>query len=116
MEGINLDTITLVTGSVLFILVVYSWHLDRSKAFNISDLLVNARTGRFELFKLGQFICLMISSWIVIFETRSGRLTEWEFGGYMVAWAGANLINKAIDNKAVDNKAKTDIQEQTTNE
>jgi len=105
----NFDSaLLLVCASITFAFLAY-WHWDKSTNFDIRDLLVDKRTKRLSLNKIGQFFALLVSTWVLIYETRSGRLTEWLFISYMVAWSGANLANKYIEGK---NKKQDEIQTQ----
>jgi hypothetical protein len=78
------------------------WNRDQKNNFSLIELISNSHTGKVELFKLGQLVSLLLSSWVLIHETNEARLTEWQFAGYMLAWAGANLINKVVDNKRIE--------------
>ena len=55
-------------------------------------------------------VALFVSSWAMIHQTINNALTEWLFGGYMVAWAGANIASKFIDSA----KQSKPIEEETT--
>jgi hypothetical protein len=73
------------------------WHFDKSTKFDVRDLMIDKETDRLSLYKIGQFFALLVSTWILIHETRNGRLSEWLFAFYMAAWSGANLMNKYLD-------------------
>ena len=88
--------------SVFAIAVFVYWHVDKTTRFDIRDLLVDKKTGRLSLYKIGQFFALVVSTWVLVRETNSDRLTEWLFIAYMVAWSGANLANKYLDKKKND--------------
>ena len=73
------------------------WHVDKTTRFDIRDLLIDSTTKELSLYKVGQLAALAVSTWVLIHETRAGKLTEWLFGLYMVAWSGTNLIKKYLD-------------------
>ena len=91
------DNLVLFLASVAIVVSIIYWHFDKKTIFDVRDLLIDKTTQRLSLYKIGQFFALMVSTWALIHETRYGRLTEWLFGAYMVAWSGANLANKYLD-------------------
>jgi len=86
------DTLILLLGIFTFLSVLISWHFNKTMPFDLQTALV--QDGRFSLSKLGQLVALAVSTWIIIYQTRNGLLTEWLFAGYMFAWAGANIASK----------------------
>jgi hypothetical protein len=96
----KLDDIALLLIAAVLFAILARWQLDKQNPFNLQSVVVDTTTGQASLFKIGQLFALIISSWIMVNETRAGRLTEWLFLGYMIAWSGANLANKMIDAKA----------------
>ena len=89
--------ILLLIGMVAFIVLIAYWHASPSSDFDLRYMLVDITTGKASLYKVGQLIALLASTWVLIRETHNDRLNEWLFGAYMVAWAGVNLANKVID-------------------
>jgi hypothetical protein len=98
----NVDTIILITGILLVLITLVVWHTDKSR-FDLKEIILDTETNRVSLYKIGQVLALVISTWVLINETRAGRLNEFLFTMYMVSWAGANSLNKYITNK---NKSK----------
>lgn len=99
-----IDLIVLVVGSGVGLGVLVYWHIDKETRFDIRDLLIDSTTKELSLYKVGQLMALIFSTWVLVHETRSGKLSEWLFGSYMIAWSGANLIKKYLDKS--DNGAK----------
>lgn len=97
LQTLNLETIVLLMGIIFFIHILYKWHTDPSVRFDVKDLLMV--NGKMSLSKTGQFICMLASTWVLIYQTRTGALTEWVFSGYMLAWAGVGVASKLIDKK-----------------
>ncbi len=90
------DTYALLLLTTGFALILYLWQ-RYDDAFDLRHLIVDTATGRVSLFKLGQFIALIVSTWALVHETRRGFLTEWLFAMYMISWAGANIANKVTE-------------------
>lgn len=68
----------------------------RKDNFDLRWLITDEQTKQPSLHKFGQLVALAISSWGFVYETLQGRMTEWYFGAYMVAWAAAEVANKYI--------------------
>lgn len=91
-----------VMPTVLALLIVglfallWSWHRGTNNSFNLRDLVTDKGTQRASLGKFGQFIALAFSTWILVHETLLGRLSEWLFTSYMLAWAGAQAVSLAF--------------------
>lgn len=89
---------------VISVLVLLSaWQL-KPDAFDLRHIIVDSKTNRASLFKVGQVTALIVSSWGFATLVQQGRITEWYFTGYMITWAGANLAKKFIDTKSKDDK------------
>lgn len=95
---VNSDTLVLAIFSLLFALVLGLWHIQKDTTFDLRTALMV--DDKFSLNKVGQLIALLTSTWIIVYQTRHGQLTEWIFSGYMIAWSGANLLSKYLDTKA----------------
>jgi multisubunit Na+/H+ antiporter MnhB subunit len=91
--------IVLIISFIGILILLYSWQRNKDDSFDLRDLLINPDTGKIGLFKVGQLISLAISTWIIVYQTLNSSLTDWLFTGYMVSWAGASLVNKALDIK-----------------
>lgn len=96
---IGLDTIVLGVAALVVVSVLVRWHLDPDNGFKLSDLIVDEATGKLSLFRTGQALALLVSTWGFVVLVRTGKLSEWYFAGYMLAWAGANLAKVALTAK-----------------
>ena len=96
MDIINLDTAVLAIGALAALLVLYRWQRG-DDTFDLRWLIVDSKSGHVSLFKTGQAVALLASTWVLIYQTRHEHLTEWLFGTYMLAWAGANVARRLID-------------------
>ena len=95
----DLDTTVLLIASSFFVMLLWGWHSAEGVRFNLSEMLTDSNTNRVSLRKFGQLLALMISTWVLIHETRANRLSEWLYFGYMAAWTAANIAGKWVNNK-----------------
>jgi hypothetical protein len=93
----NPDLIILSLAVISSILLVSWWHYKRDVRFDIKDIIVDTSTGKVSLYKIGQVVALIISTWIIIHETKNNRLSEWLFLSYMAIWSGTNLAKAIIE-------------------
>lgn len=75
------------------------WHRKRGDQFDLRDLVTDKGAQRVSLSKFGQLVALLVSTWALVHETLSGRLSEWLFGAYMLAWAGAQVASLAFSTR-----------------
>lgn len=87
----------LMIGFSLCVLFVIQARKDN---FDLRWLITDEQTKQPSLHKFGQLVALTMSSWGFVYETLQGRMTEWYFTAYMVAWAGAELANRYIASRA----------------
>ena len=99
ISQLTIDLVVLAIGSIILMGFLIYWHLDKETRFDVRDLMVDHRTKILSLNKIGQLFALLVSTWIIIHETRLGRLSEFLFTGYMAVWSGASILSKYIDNK-----------------
>lgn len=82
----------------LIMIYVCRWH-ERDSFLDLRTILIDKETDRVSLHKFGQFIALTVSTGAFWYEMLHGRLSEWLFISYMLAWSGANIASKWLDNK-----------------
>ena len=99
LSQLTIDLIVLSIGAIIVLAFLIYWHLDKKTHFDIRDLMVDHRTKILSLNKIGQLFALLVSTWIIVHETRVGRLTAFLFTGYMAVWSGSSLLSKYLDNK-----------------
>ena len=95
----TIDTLVLMVATLIFLILLWTWHGDEKVPFNLMEMLIDSKTKRVSLMKCGQALALLVSTWVIVHETRAGRLTEWLFLAYTACWAGANLGRRLIDQK-----------------
>lgn len=90
--------LAIILGCAFVLAGIVAWRMSRSIAwrFSFEDLLLGP-DDRASLSKIGQATALIVSTWGFVFLTMAGKMTEWYFGVYMAAWAGAGLMNKWIN-------------------
>lgn len=101
--GIDIPTVILFSTIGFLVAVMISWHRDNSE-FDFRKALIDPNTRNISFSRLGHFVCLTVSTGILLHETAKGRLNEWLFVAYMTAWAGAFVASKAIEINAVPQK------------
>lgn len=99
LTDLNVDTLVLMFSTLVFVLMMFKWHSDNKIEFDLRYAFVDDTTGKMSLSKFGQLVALATSTWVVIYETRHTRLSEWLFGAYILTWAGANSLNKYLKSK-----------------
>lgn len=97
----SIDSMALILACAVLLGVWLAWRATKNNTsqFNFEDLLIDSRTGKTSLYKVGQFIALALSSWGFVFLTLGGKLTEFYFGLYMATWASAPVANKWLESK-----------------
>ncbi len=80
---------------LLGLLVLLHWQRCPDQ-FDLRWILVDTETQKVSLFKAGQLVALIVSTYAFVILVQRDKLTEWFFAGYMLTWAGANLANKWI--------------------
>jgi hypothetical protein len=103
----NPDLIILSLAVISSILLVSWWHYKRDVRFDVKDIIVDTSTGKVSLYKIGQVVALIISTWIIVHETKSNRLSEWLFLSYMAIWSGTNLAKAIIEKNNPKNNEVT---------
>lgn len=70
-------------------------HKSKDCTFNITDLLVG-RDGKIEGSKFRMNLAFGITSWVLIYSSLHGTLTEWLFAGYLAAWVADRKFSRDI--------------------
>lgn len=98
----DLDTVVLMVCAFTVLLSAWFWQRDPHVNFDLLDLISD--NGKLSLFRTGQLVALLTSTWAFVALTRAGNLTEIFYLTYMATWAGANIANKVIDRKPPEPK------------
>lgn len=105
------DITVLIAVAVVFLLLLIKWHMSKDAKFDVKDIIVETSTGKVSLYKIGQVIALWVSTWIIIHETKEGRLTDWLFLSYMALWSGTNLAKSLIRTLNNNKQYNTELQQ-----
>lgn len=87
----------LLLALICALLIVLGFWQRKDDEFDLRWILVDTKTNKVSLFKLGQFLALIVSSWVLIYMTRSGKMTETIYGLYIATWSGVNVLNKLAE-------------------
>ena len=103
----------IVLGSVLLVVTLALVVVTRDPRNPVSllHLVTDARSGRMSLGRVGQLAALIVSSWAFVWLTIAGTLTEWYYGTYMIAWAGARLADQALKARGATDKESLPVRE-----
>ena len=94
----SLSLILLLIVALLSLWILSRWQKSHPD-FDLSDLLTGDN-GKVSLSKFGQVAALIVSTWGFVVLVQQGKMSEFYFVGYMVAWTGAKLIQSSIDKRA----------------
>jgi hypothetical protein len=100
IEILDLSPLFYLVG-ISLILLLAKWHNSSESRFDFRAALLDPCTNTISFSRLGHFVALVISTAIIIHETAAGRLSEWLFAGYMIAYSGTYIWAKQIDAKAL---------------
>lgn len=94
LEFFTFDNSLFIAGMFGFFSILLSWHLNKNNSIDLKTILV--KDGELSLSKLGQLIALLVSTWIIVYQTRHELLNEWLFTSYLFTWTGANVMSKYL--------------------
>jgi hypothetical protein len=106
-----LGQVTAVGVLGLALLVFGAWALLRAQRSEASPIdfahTLQDPDGRTSLRKVGEWVALLSSTWLVVFLATAGRLTDWIFGLWLVAWVSRAALGALIGAKAASMVAAT---------
>jgi len=105
IASVGLETWILIACSAIGLFAISKWHNDDSIKFDLKTIVLDDK-GNFSVYHVAQLLALFTSTWIIIYQTRHGALTEWVYTGYMVAWAGMGVAGKWMDAKNNQSEGK----------
>lgn len=71
-------------------------HTATGNNFDIKYLLIDERSERVSLKKMGALLALITSTWIVLYMTVKGSVTESILGLYLFVWAGVYVTPQTV--------------------
>ena len=101
-----MSALEIVLGAVLLVVALALVVVTRDPRHSVSllQLVTDARSGRMSLGRVGQLVALIVSSWAFVWLTIAGTLTEWYYGTYMLAWAGARIADQLVQQRGAAGK------------
>lgn len=90
-------------GAILVCAAVYVlWKAQhsRSNPINLADLLIDGSTQKTSLRKGGEAVALLATTWVLVYLTIAGKLTDWVFACYVGAWVSRTLLGMLAQAKA----------------
>lgn len=101
-----MSALEIVLGAVLLVVALALVVVTRDPRHPVSllQLVTDARSGRMSLGRVGQLVALIVSSWAFVWLTIAGTLTEWYYGTYMIAWAGARIADQLVQQRGATGK------------
>jgi len=95
-----------LVGLVIIGAVLVWWHIKDGE-FDLRDLLLDTKTRRVSIEKVGMVTALITSTWGFVSQIQDGKMTEWYFAGYITLWGGFRGVSKWLDNRnAQESEAK----------
>ena len=94
LEFFTFENTLFLAGMIGFFSVLISWHRNQNNTIDLKTILI--KDGELSLSKLGQLIALLVSTWIIVYQTRHELLNEWLFTSYLFTWTGANVMSKYL--------------------
>ena len=83
---------------LLFMLASGLWvvrQAQKRKDFDFADMLKD-ETGKPSALRLGIFVCMFITSWVMMYLTIDKTMAPMYFVWYLLIWSGAKVAEKAI--------------------
>lgn len=90
MINLYMTQISLAAITIIVLLILYIWQTNKNNTFDLIDVLLGP-DGKVSLYKIGQAVALVVSTWAFVSLVQNDKLTEYYFFGYMTVWSGINL-------------------------
>lgn len=86
-------TITIMVALGFYIL----WRIQRANdKYDLRYLIVDTETHQVSIYKLGNLLALIVSTWHFVFTTLNNSMTETLYMMYIGTWSGINVANNAL--------------------
>ena len=87
----NIVGLSFLSILLVCVLIIYVWNKAEDNTFRLIDALLGP-DGKLSIYKLGQAVALVVSTWGFVILTQQGKLTEWYFSAYMGIWVTAGVV------------------------
>jgi hypothetical protein len=114
-ESILINNFILITFFVLFGIIFGLSSMNPHSPVKWTDLLVDKKTNKLSLDRLGQFWGIVISSWVIIYLTQSkesSSILPMLFPMYLAFLGGVYSFNKYLSHKSDVDQSKDAPKEQ----
>lgn len=105
-ENTDPSIVALILMTLMIVMVVWSWHRDKSTDFDLRQVLVDSVTGKMAVEKVGYMVALAISTWGFVTLILRNGMSEWYFtayiGAFVLARFGAQSLAVWKDSKKKD--------------
>ena len=98
LDKIPIMSLLLFVTMTAFIVILAYLQYKRD-ALDLRWLLLDDKSGRPSIHKIGQLLALMVSTWGFVYQMTHNTFTETYLTVYMGVWAGVGAVNKLLDNK-----------------
>lgn len=112
-KGFNPMVAGLLAILALFGLTLYRIHV-KPDSFDLRDLIRDDKTNKPSIFKVGQVVTLIVSTWGFIYLVTHDRFTEFYFIIYMAIWSGSEIAKDMVNRGRVVTTESTVIQSNKT--
>lgn len=97
LSMVDFPAVILLVMTLLGVYVLYQTQKSRSNNFDFADMLRDD-AGKPSAFRLGIFVCLAISSWVIMYLVVQNKTIDlWLIVFYMLIWSGAKIAEKIVD-------------------
>ncbi len=68
------------------LVALYRMHTNKNNTFDLTELFIDVDTRRVSGSKVRMNLAFFVTSWVLVYATLKGSITEWLFAGYIAAW------------------------------
>lgn len=97
MTWTQIVSITFLCVTALLVIgLALSWHRTDSVDFDLRQAVTDSVTGKLSVEKIAFMTALCVSTWGFVSLTLEGKLTEWYFSAYMLAFAATRIASQGL--------------------
>lgn len=75
-------------------IAMYNIHTNKSNNIDLADLFMDRTTGRINGSKFRMILAFAVTSWVIVYATLHGNISEWMFAGYIGAWVADRKFSR----------------------
>lgn len=108
IQHINVLPVSLLIIIAIIAFVFYKAQKAKDN-FDLRDIFVDQDTGKVTIHKFGIFVALILTSWVFVYLTIHGTLTETFYLTYLAVWTGySGMIGGISAYRSVKSNSSTD--------